>query len=199
MQILTLDGFSPDPHRERELALEANYKTIEYNGLNYRGISFKDDSESIERLENILGQEFSSHECFYRRYCSGEKNETYIHSDVLIGTYTGILFLNHEDECQGGTAFWKHKKFGWDRHPEKETLASQGLANTDWLWKQVYQDGFHEKRWDLLEVVPMRFNRLVLFQSPLYHSRYPQDWPDAKTPRYIKVFFLHEAKECAAA
>lgn len=198
MQVLVLDGFSPDPQREREAALSAEYKTIEHNELSYRGISFTEDKDSISNIESIIGQEFNSHETFYRRYLTGEKNETYIHSDVLIGTYTGILFLNHEEEYQGGTAFWRHKTFGWDRHPSQEEVARQGLANTDWLWKQVYLDGFRENRWDRLEMVEMKFNRLILFPSPLYHSRYPKEWPDSDRPRYIKTFFLRGAKGAAA-
>lgn len=188
-----IDNFLLDPISERERALAAEYKTIDHHGLDYRGISFTDDSWQRERIAQILGISAEGEwEVFWRRYLEAEKNETYIHNDCRIGTFTGILFLNSPEQCKWGTAFWMHKLYRWMRQPTIEEINALGLDDTPELWDRVYQDGFHENKWTMLDYAPMAFNRLILFDSTLYHSRYPQTsfGSDINSARLIKVFFF---------
>lgn len=177
---------------ERINALKAHYVPVNHNGLMYHGISRQEDPVSIEALEEILGQTFQKHTVFYRRYLKSEDSETYIHNDCLIGKYTGLLYLNEEGDCQGGTAFWKNKEFGWERQPYDFELKEAGLNDTPELWQKIYHDGFDESKWERTELIEMKPNRLLLFPSVFFHSRYPKKafGKDIDTARLIKVFFL---------
>src|SRR5574337_225264 len=118
-----IDNFLLDPIGERERALAATYETIEHRELTYRGISLTDDEDSRAKIANLLG--FSGEgewEVFWRRYLQDEKNETYIHNDVLIGSFTAILFLNLPEQCKGGTAFWMHKLYKWALQDRKSVV-----------------------------------------------------------------------------
>lgn len=177
---------------ERERALSAVYKTETHNGLTYRGISETEDDKQFESIRKILGFEKGNFTCIWRRYLEDEENETYIHSDAEIGTFTGILFLNPPEQCYGGTAFWKYKQYGWEKHPGKEELEALGLKDEPELWQRILKDGFDEFHWDMIEYVPMEFNRLILFHSPSFHSRWPKKafGKDLKDGRLVKVFFF---------
>jgi len=190
--IYKIDNFLANPLNERQRALKSTYRTIDHNGVKYRGISLLNEQSNVKRIEHHLGLKFHNPTVMYRRYLANEKNETFIHSDVLIGTFTGILFLNLPEHCKGGTAFWRHRVHGFSHHEDSNGLAKRGLKDTKELWGSVYQDGFDESKWEMTEMIPMKFNRLILFWSPRYHSRYPmQAFGDSiETGRLVKVFFL---------
>lgn len=190
MSHIVVNNFFKDPMAERKAALAAEYSQIEHNGLQYSGISPCSDNSSFKRIEKLLGTKLPVRECIYRRYLPEYKNETHIHNDCLIATFTGIVFLTPPEHCKGGLAFWKHRALGWKAQPTAEDVASFGFKN-DAYSLQVYQDGFDEDRWEMIDYVPMAFNRLVLFWGPMYHSRYPKDPPGTGMDdcRLIKVFF----------
>lgn len=193
MRVLVIDDFLSDPQAERERALRAKYRTVSHNGVTYRGIAETEDPPMRERLEEIAGAG-KAKECvsFWRRYLENEEQETFIHSDVLIGHFTAVLYLSDPAHCRGGLAFWRHRKYGWEWHPHPETLKEQGLKNTEKLWKRIHREGFDESLWEMVDYVPLEFNRLVVFRSPLYHSRYPKRafGRGIRDARLIKTFFL---------
>lgn len=183
---------------EREKALSAEYKPIEHNGLKYRGIALTDDPDAQGRIAQTLGiSPTAQWTTFWRRNLAGEQSETFIHSDILIGQFSAILYLSLPEHCKGGTAFWRHKLYGWQVHPTGQEIAEKGLDDTKELWDSVYQDGFIEKKWEMVDYVPMAFNRLVIFHSPRFHSRYPKEsfGADLNDGRLVKVFFY---KPCEA-
>ena len=191
MKLYVIDDFLEDPYAEREKALAAQYSTREHNGLKYRGISLTEDPESVNRIAAITGLNFKHSTVFYRRYLESEENETYIHNDVLIGTITGLLYLNVPEQCQGGTAFWRHREFGWEHQPTQEQLDQTGYCDTPELWKHVLNEGFDESKWEKTDYCEMKFNRLLLFWSPRYYSRYPMRafGKETSDARLIKCFF----------
>lgn len=192
LKTFVIDDFLKDPYGERERALAASYDTITHRDITYRGISLTKDPESEARIAQFLGFKDGQWEVFWRRYLENEENETYIHNDVLIGQYTGILFLSKPEDCKGGLAFWKHKLYGWAAHPPMQEVAARGLKDTQELWDSVFQDGFDESKWEMIDYVPMYFNRLVLFWSPRFHSRYPKKafGTEIGNARLIKTFFV---------
>jgi hypothetical protein len=183
--MLIIDDFLKYPEREREKAIRSDdFKSYTHNEIKYRGIALVNDQRNLHRIENYLGCQFKEWIIYYRRYLENEANETYIHSDVLIGTYTSILYLNPDPPKNHGTAFWMHTKTGLDFHEPHP-------SRDDFFWRNIYEDGFDEKKWQMTEFVEGKFNRLLCFFSPRYHSRYPMKaWGDSPdTGRLIKVFF----------
>jgi hypothetical protein len=194
MIVEVIENYLPDPDKERAAAIAAIYKPEEHNGLNYRGISKVEDPENYERIKKILGlgeQENESWTCFWRLYLANEESETFIHSDCQIGTCTSMVFLNTPEQCKGGVAFWRHKLYGWDKQPSTQQVEALGLQDTKEFWESVWQDGFDERKWEMIDYVPMDYNRMVMFDSNRFHSRYPKKafGKDINDGRLVKVFF----------
>jgi hypothetical protein len=180
-----IDGFFEDPALELQTALDQKYVAVEHNGLFYEGICRTHDLNSINKIEKIVGCGFQTSTCMWRQYLPHYESKTWIHSDILIASFTAIVFLTPPELCHGGVAFWKHKALGWEAHPSKEVCESLGIYDDDYF-KQIYKDGFNEAMWEMVDYVPMYNNRAVIFQGGKYHSRYPQK---DTSSRLIKVFF----------
>lgn len=103
-----------------------------------------------------------------------------------------------------GTAFWTHRERGWSFIPNPEVVANLAAAcvsspgeeqamalsslcprkgimrlgySTEWLnrfYASLNEDGLHEDRWALNGLVGMKFNRLLVYPTCLFHSRYPR-------------------------
>lgn len=177
---IVIDGFFKDPEQELRKALDAKYETIEHNGLSYEGICKVDDEENSRTIEQVLGVGFREKTVMYRQYRKEYSSKTYIHSDILISSYTTVVFLTPPEKCFGGLAFWKHKLLGWEAHP-----IDIQFKNEDYP-QQIYKDGFDEDMWEMIDYVPMYFNRAVIFNGARYHSRYPYT---LNNERLIKVYF----------
>lgn len=190
--IKAIENFLPDPARERELALEATYVTLEHNGLVYRGMSEQPEGEECARLRQILSFEGGVIRTGYRRYLESEENETYIHPDADIAKYTAVLFLNTPDQAKGGTAFWRYRPYNWVAVPRAEELPLQGLKDEPSLWKRILDEGHDEFHWQMWNYVPMGWNRLLIFDSRLFHSRYPKRafGSTIADGRLIKLYFI---------
>lgn len=193
--IRRVENFFEDPIKEREKALSKVYEHAKYSGEGYRvdvpGVSRTEDEYSWFKIEETLGVTFSEKLCFYRRYLSEEWKETYIHSDDGMASFTGIAFLNTPEQCAGGTAIWKHQKYRLQSNPTLGELLSVGINSPEKFFEDVHKDGFEEKNWEMVDFAEMRFNRLILFPSALYHSRYPMRsfGTGLGDSRLIKVFF----------
>lgn len=110
-------------------------------------------------LEGLLGSVDMLGMAFRLNYNEEEPNAA-IHSDVGWGTHALVLYLS---EGPSGTAFWKHIPTQTDRIEEGDT----------WLFEQINQDWNNESKWEVSRFVQMKFNRAIIYESALYHSRYP--------------------------
>jgi hypothetical protein len=196
LSLVVVENFLADPSLERERALKAVYETREHNSLTYRGIAETEDAEQFEKLTKLIGCEKAKIKCYWRRYLEDEENETYIHADMDIGAITGILYLNTPEQCYGGTAFWKYRPYGWPTVPSEAQLYDVGLKNEKPLFDRLLSDGQDEFLWEMIEYVPMEFNRLLLFDSIHFHSRYPKKafGTTLTDGRLIKLFFITPEK-----
>jgi hypothetical protein len=191
---IVIDDFLEDPHGERALALKAEYQTVVHHDITYRGIAMTHAPASQARILEAVGMKDTPgiFTTFWRRYLAEEENETYIHADAAIGEVTGVLFLSPPERCQGGLAFWRHRLYGWSHVPPQSELERLGLEDTPEFWQSLVADGHFEKRWEMVDYVPMAFNRLVLFWSPMFHSRYPKRAFGSRLEdaRLVKCFFF---------
>ena len=73
------------------------------------------------------------------------------------GDWSGLLFLNRPDESSPGISFYRHRPTGTDG-------AAQGPSVTD---------NADPGDWEQTMTIPVRFNRLVLFRSWLWHAHGP--------------------------
>lgn len=126
---------------------------------------------------------------FFRLTLADDVLPTFIHDDAAMARRTGILYLNTQRTCQGGTAFWRHRSSGLVAHPTDDELAVLG---GDAFIEQLRSDGLDESKWEQTGMVEMKWNRLLMFDSRLFHSPYPrQGWGSSVDDgRLIQVYFL---------
>lgn len=178
-KIYVLDDFHPFPNELREHALAQEFiDWLGPDGEMYKRICITDIPGMQELLEDLLGP-IEMHGMGYRLNYNEEEPNAAIHSDLGWGTHALVYYLS---EGPGGTAFWNHKETGAHR-----------IDNGDWwLFDKVNKDWNFEDRWTQRRLVEMKFNRALIYESALFHSRYPfkafGDSPD--TGRLIAVAFF---------
>jgi hypothetical protein len=120
----------------------------------------------------------------------GNKNTpltNYIHADNAACRYALVWYLS-EPPCETGTCFWLHNETQMDRMPWPPPKD---------LWGAVDKDTADESKWTKLEYVEAKENRAVLFDSQLFHSRYPKGLPleESDEPRLVCVVFFNVVGE----
>jgi hypothetical protein len=111
----------------------------------------------------------------------------FIHADAIAADYACVWCLS-EPKCDSGTAFWVHKETGHDRLT---------LPCEDELFQKYDKDVQEEKMWNMVAYVPSKMNRAVLFNSSLFHSRYPKELlvSDDEIPRIVCTVFFNIQEE----
>lgn len=178
--IFVLDDFHPYPNELRAHALDQEFEDwLGYDGQTYKRIW----RGEIPGITTFLEQAFGPIEMLgmaYRLNFNQEMPNAAVHSDMGWGTHALVLYLS---EGEGGTAFWTHKKTGCSRIDPGDT----------WLFEQVCHDWNDEDKWEQHRLVEMKMNRAVIYESALFHSRYPFEafGTDEKTGRLIAVAFFN--------
>ncbi len=182
-EILVADDFLVDPNLAREDALGAEFIDWQgHDGQVYKRVCLK----PVPGLQQAIERVYGAIEMFaqgYRLNFAGELPNQSIHSDLGWGTHAAVVYLC---DGPGGTAFWRH-----------------GATNTDRikvgdheLFESIGADWELEGAWQQIGVAELAFNRAVLYDNSLFHSRYPFEafGSSAQDGRLVAVaFFTPEA------
>lgn len=194
--LIVIDDFLENAAQLREIGLKLNYPDIPgyYPGRN------SVERISIDGLTDIVGeitgdalepvvQDFSHGK--FRIALSGDTGQGDIHFDFS-ATWSGVLFLTRPEDCQGGTAFFRHRASGTEQAPATEAgLRAMGFADYNQLVQKIVQDdGTDRTKWEMQMQVPMRFNRLVLFNSWLWHTAGPSFGDRLENGRLVYLMFF---------
>ncbi|MEM7330204.1 MAG: DUF6445 family protein [Pseudomonadota bacterium] len=111
----------------------------------------------------------SSH-CIPRIALDGDQRGSSVHVDFC--HWSGIIYLTLDEHCQGGTHIFTHKATGWDTAPVWPGMAeAAGYANADEALQTILEtDNNDRSKWEETMMVPMKFNRLVLFRGYIWHD-----------------------------
>lgn len=167
------------PATARAAALRAEY--VDWpapDGEVYKRVALVEVPGLLEAIERAVGP-VEMLGMGYRLNYGGEVPNTAIHSDLGWGTHAAVVYLS---EGPGGTAFWRHRATGAER-------IDAGDAD---LLAQVQGDWDNPDRWDMTGLAEMKLGRGVIYESALFHSRWPfaafGDSPE--TGRLIAVAFF---------
>lgn len=159
MDIRVIDDFLP-AQALREHALASSF--IDWSapdGEVYRRVCPTDVPGLQDAIEAVMGP-VDMLGAGYRLNFMGETPNTAIHSDLGWGTHALVLFLC---DGPGGTAFWEHKATGARRiQPGDEALLDR-----------IRDDWNRDDAWRLHHLVELRMGRALIYESELFHSRYP--------------------------
>lgn len=158
--MIVVDDFLPDASAVRAMALRAPYTDVQApDGETYRRVCITDVPGLVPALEAAMGP-VDLLLSGYRLNFGGELPNAAIHSDIGYGTHALVLFLCDGD---GGTAFWRHRATGAHRLDPGD----------DALWERVRGDWDRADAWDRVGLAELRMNRAVIYESALFHSRFP--------------------------
>lgn len=84
------------------------------------------------------------------------------HTDLLMGQWSMMLYLNREYHCKGGTALLRHRGTGLSVHPRNDAELA--------VWNR---DHNNRAAWETELLVKMVANRAFIFPAYLMHCALP--------------------------
>lgn len=114
--------------------------------------------------------------CTYRKTTNkdlGDKRLSFnVHSDAPYDA-VALLYLSPDVNCHGGTGLYKHKETGIEGLHDVENIR-RALANKKITIKELSQifvrDSINPKKWEMMGMISMKFNRLIFFNGLHFHS-----------------------------
>lgn len=158
--MIVIDDFLSNATEARKHALQSDF--IDWQGPDgevYKRVCLTDVPELQKGIERAMGP-VEMLGMGYRLNFSGELPNAAIHSDMGWGTHACVLYLS---QGAGGTAFWRHRASNAHRIDAGDTE----------LFERVRGDWNEASRWDMTRLVPMKLGRAVIYESALFHSRWP--------------------------
>lgn len=176
---IVIDDFHPTPVAISKVAQGLNYGPQEWKGHTYNGIGLGYSPEgAYGYLGAIFGCPVKPKLEYFRLGTKSEPTTTYIHADSICAKYAAVWYLSEAPkDVIAGTAFWRHKESGLTALPTREALAEKlgGDDKVDPFVAGLNTDGNDESKWDLVGLVGQKFNRIAIYPTNLFHSRYPKD------------------------
>jgi len=181
--LVILDDFHPDPLAVRHKALVSDFQTVRFGGTDFHGVAAAAGAVDHALIEQAVGFPAKVNLEFFRIGLSGAPMTSYIHCDQNCGEFATVLYLNLPDQFHGGTSFWRHLRTGCEALP----------ANANDEERRIFAaDGLQEAAWKLELFVPMHWNRLLVYPTRVFHSRYPNNVlaDDKQEARLVHVSFF---------
>jgi hypothetical protein len=170
---LQFDNFAPDAAEVRRAVLSGGFTTeTGPDGAQYTGISEYQVPHWQERIAQLIQCPIVPKLSCFRLNLAGELPHSWVHSDDICAKYASVLYLNPPEQCEGGTAFWKHAGLGIDRLPSKEELAAKGL-DADCFYKLIEREWKVQDAWKSYGMAEMQWNKFITYRTNLFHSRWP--------------------------
>jgi hypothetical protein len=199
---IIIDDIYDNPWEIRQRALELEYKKLEgstYPGLNSLGFLY--NNEMHKNIEGILNTKLENPRDMQAGYFRISHEDADAAQDIHIDPdfdYGGVLFLNPPNQCtnNAGTSFYTHKILGIDKGPknleEVKQLGFPGYEN--FVNEMIYGDCLDRSKWERYCRIPYKFNRLVLFDSHLWHSHGVNFGNNLQNSRLVQLFFYKRLK-----
>lgn len=177
--VRVIDDAVPDPVALRSHALAQAFQTLSDGAATFHGMAVVTDSPVAALVAQILPGARTTLALF-RQSPRDQPEPHFIHCDRSMGDWTAVLYLTPDPPAADGTTFWEDRETGAraDDAPDLQTYAAQGAR-----W-------FDQARWRPWSRVPARFNRLLVFPAPLFHSRaIAENYGAGASARLIHVCF----------
>lgn len=174
---LVIDNFLDDPVAHRKLALSLPYYSIRApdNGI-YRCIHVRPTDELKPQIEKAIGRKAEIDYTFFRYATYGLPLNHLVHADSGLSPFGLVLYLNEADQIVpgSGTAFYRHKKLGFEKMPTEEEVRRAGKSPKR-VWETLEASWNEPDAWEQIGMTDMIFNRAIVFDTTRFHSRLPLD------------------------
>jgi len=199
VSLMVVDDFYGNIRELRQAALRLTYPEQQgpYPGRNsVERITLEGLSEEVSRLVGeplvALDKDQAHGKC--RIALGNDLGKAKVHVDP--SHWSGILYLNEPEHCQGGTEFFRHRETNTDRAPlsDQEAMHLYGAPSAkEWTANLLERDSLDDSKWEMTMRVPMRFNRLVLLRPWLWHTAGESFGNTIENGRLIYLMFFASA------
>jgi hypothetical protein len=193
--ILVKDNFYEDPEKVYQAALEAVYHQPEdVTGL--RSKTVYHESGVKGKLEKILGIKITRWDTdpvgengvFYQGFSKGKTREIPgVHSDEPYNDITAVIYLTPDLPFDCGTSLWMHRETGLcdPVTPNDARRLNRRLSS---VRDQLERESKIRSRWEEIDRVGYRFNRMVAYPSGALHSATNHYGGSMKNGRLYQTF-----------
>jgi len=199
--IIVVDDFYENPDEVRQFALNVDYPEPEgeytYPGRNSNESWYPE--EVHKKFESILNQKLipADKNGYFRLSLEGVTHKQDIHVDPA-WEWGSVLYLSDPKDSvpEGGTSFWRHKTLNFENIPQTDEEANHYGYDTyrDGWTTHVYGDGQDRSKWDRYHLCPMKYNRMVIFRTHLWHSHSYNFGKTMEDGRLVQLFFFNPMK-----
>jgi len=97
-------------------------------------------------------------------------------------THGAIFYITHDKNNINGTAFWRHKKYGY--------VCPDNFTNEE-IQNKIIVDREDSMKWDVSTIIGGVENRMVSYPAKYFHSKYPRvmQGKDINDSRIILALF----------
>lgn len=188
--LLIIDNFYNDVEEVREMALNQDF-CVRGNYPGQRTIPMTNDSvkqliaNSIRPMAGEIVYWPTDEKSYNGAFqYTTQRDRSWIHADHTT-TWAAVCYLTPDAPITGGTGLFKHKETGLYLAPK--------LANgqiDDEQMKEIYKDSQDMTKWDLVDFVGNKFNRLVIYRGDLFHTSMDYFGRDIYDGRLFQTFFF---------
>lgn len=193
IRVQSIEDFLPDAEAYREFLLSQPFYDIRHSdGETYKHVNVRPPEEIAPHLGQKLKKKITLDLALARINFSGELPNNAVHSDNAYAEFAYILYLTRPEDCQGGTAFWRHRKYGWTQFPDSNEILRTGRS-VKRICEMLQRDANRFEAWEQIHLEEMKFNKLICYPTVQFHSRWP--WTafgaDKTSARLINVGFFN--------
>lgn len=196
--IIVIDDFYSEPDKVREVALKSSYPKPDdgntYPGKNSQEVYYPEELHL--KFEKILNKKLipSKPNGYFRLSLESDTFRQDIHVDP-VWEFGAVCYLNPPEQVidEGGTSFWIHNKTKMDccPHTNEEAKTYGYSSEKEAWWTTVYGDGLDRTKWTRYLLSPMKYNRIVIFKSNLWHSHNYNFGNSLENGRLVQLFFFN--------
>jgi L-rhamnose isomerase len=175
LELLIIDNFYSNPDSVRDYALRQPFDvTGNYPGKRTKPYLPPDLKDAIQYWMNPVGkitnwfEEYGYTGAFQS---ATSIDRTWIHADHF-NKWAGVCYLTPNAPLSGGTAIYKHKASGEYTRSDKD------------------YEGRDYTKWDLVDRVGNKYNRLVLYRGDLFHASIDYFGENIFDGRLFQTFFF---------
>ena len=181
--LIVIDNFYTNAQGTREFILTQDF-LVTGNFPGYRTTSYS--NESLKKsFEKIIGKPITRFQIKTHTY-NGSFQYTTEDTPIQVqrdsSRWVGILFLTPDAPVEGGLKLYKHKATGLQEITSKTPLIVQEMLNND---------SSDLSKWEMVDFVGNRFNRMVLFKGTLSHT-YSQNFGTNKHNGKLIQYFCFD-------
>lgn len=174
-EIQIIDAFIPQINSYSFLASNLKFHSFHFEKCSFHGISVTPTDGPVPELIKQVFPKAEPTLSFFRQSPEGQVEPHFIHTDVDMGDWSAILYLNEDPPESDGTCFWTYVKTG----------AIESL-----IPHERSEEGTSSAGWALRKFVPAKMNRLLVFPSSFFHSRaMHENWGEGVDSRLTQVTF----------